>query len=101
MGKCKRTLEQLLADTCDACNKTFRTTQGLTAHQSMSEACSWYKKGKLKQIFEVQDFLGAGVDERIVVEQVQCVLAICLNQDYPVDFSCNWQLIVSEACGVD
>ncbi|KAH9913390.1 uncharacterized protein B0H18DRAFT_837744, partial [Fomitopsis serialis] len=39
---------------CGACHETFRTSQGLCAHQTMSKKCSWYKKGKLKEIFEVQ-----------------------------------------------
>lgn len=73
MARLKRTLEQLLADTCGACNRTFRTTQGLSAHQSMSQACSWYKKGKLKQIFEFEDFLEQTIDEGVVVERVKYV----------------------------
>lgn len=73
MGKQKRTIEQLLADTCGACNRTFRTTQGLSAHLSMSKACSWYKKGKLKQIFDFDEFLEADADEGVVVEQFKYV----------------------------
>ncbi|KAI0728075.1 hypothetical protein C8Q72DRAFT_751927, partial [Fomitopsis betulina] len=37
---------------CNACNEWFEMMQGLMAHQSMSKKCSWYKKGKLKVIFE-------------------------------------------------
>lgn len=39
----------------------------------MSQACSWYKKGKLKQIFEFEDFLEQTIDEGVVVEQVKYV----------------------------
>ncbi|EPS92513.1 hypothetical protein FOMPIDRAFT_23873, partial [Fomitopsis schrenkii] len=53
---------------CGACNRTFRTTQGLSAHLSMSKACSWYKKGKLKQIFDFDEFLEADADEGFLLE---------------------------------
>ena len=36
----------------EACDEWFDTMQGLMAHQSMSRKCSWYKKGKLKAVFE-------------------------------------------------
>ena len=55
MVRRKRTIEELLGDTCGACHETFRTTQGLSAHQTMSKKCAWYKKGKLKEIFKVKD----------------------------------------------
>ena len=48
----KRSIEDLLGNICGACHKSFATTQGLCAHQSMSQLCAWYKKGKLKEIFE-------------------------------------------------
>lgn len=51
----KRTIEEVLNDTCGACGKTFKTSQGLSAHQSMSKACAWYKKGKIKDIFDIQE----------------------------------------------
>lgn len=72
MGRPKRTIEQLLADTCGACHRTFRTTQGLSAHQSMSQTCSWYKKGKLKEMFDF-DGLQEAADSSVVVETVRCV----------------------------
>lgn len=74
MGRPKRTLEQLLADTCGACGRSFRTTQGLSAHQTMSKMCAWYKKGKLKQIFDLDDLQAAGADENVVIERVRYVL---------------------------
>lgn len=52
MAKTKRTLEELLGQTCDACGEWFETMQGLMSHQSMSTKCAWYKKGKLKAVFE-------------------------------------------------
>ncbi|KAI0734795.1 hypothetical protein C8Q72DRAFT_914560 [Fomitopsis betulina] len=52
MCRKKCDLEELLAQTCNTCNEWFETMQGLMAHQSMSKKCSWYKKGKLKAIFE-------------------------------------------------
>ena len=52
MCRKKHDLEELLAQTCNVCNEWFETMQGLMAHQSMSKKCSWYKKGKLKAIFE-------------------------------------------------
>ena len=73
MGRPKRTIEQLLSDTCGACPRTFRTTQGLCAHQSMSASCAWYKKGKIKQIFDL-DELSEDQDGEIVVERVRYVV---------------------------
>ena len=52
MAKAKRTLDELLGQTCDACDKWFETMQGLMSHQSTSTKCAWYKKGKLKAVFE-------------------------------------------------
>ena len=52
MYKGKRTLDEVLVLTCGACDEVFDTMQGLMAHQSMSRKCSWYKKGKLKAVFE-------------------------------------------------
>lgn len=52
MYKQKRTLDELLGQTCEACDQWFETMQGLMAHQSMSRKCSWYKRGKLKAVFK-------------------------------------------------
>ncbi|KAH9923375.1 uncharacterized protein B0H18DRAFT_955913 [Fomitopsis serialis] len=41
MVKHKHTIEELLNDTCGTCQKGFKTTQGLGAHQTMSKKCSW------------------------------------------------------------
>ena len=46
MAKAKRTLDELLGQTCNACDKWFET------NQSTSTKCAWYKKGKLKAVFE-------------------------------------------------
>ncbi|KAH9911752.1 uncharacterized protein B0H18DRAFT_891825 [Fomitopsis serialis] len=51
MGKRRRSLQDLIAQTCEACNGGFDSMQGLMAHQSMSKQCAWYKKGKLKAIY--------------------------------------------------
>ncbi|KAH9916359.1 uncharacterized protein B0H18DRAFT_884862 [Fomitopsis serialis] len=51
MPKKSRGLEDLFAQTCEACYGYFDTTQGLMAHQSTSRQCRWYKKGKLREIF--------------------------------------------------
>ncbi|TFY51511.1 hypothetical protein EVJ58_g10526, partial [Rhodofomes roseus] len=51
----KRSLEDILGTTCAACNHIFKTVQGLTSHQSTSRKCAWYKKGKLKQVFDFDD----------------------------------------------
>ncbi|KAH9913778.1 uncharacterized protein B0H18DRAFT_887721 [Fomitopsis serialis] len=32
--------------TCPACDKTFRTSQGVMAHLSTARSCKWYRKGK-------------------------------------------------------
>lgn len=71
MGRLKRTIDQLLSDTCGACHRTFRTTQGLSAHQSMSKSCAWYKKGKLKEIFDLDGVFeaydgGVSIERRYV-----------------------------------
>jgi hypothetical protein len=34
-------------NTCPACGKYFRTTQGLLAHLSSARSCLWWKKWKL------------------------------------------------------
>ncbi|KAH9905082.1 uncharacterized protein B0H18DRAFT_1132217 [Fomitopsis serialis] len=70
MPKRKRTFEELLNDTCGACHQPFKTTQGLCAHQSMSKKCSWYKKGKLKALFAVED---ERLDDDVVVEDTRTV----------------------------
>ncbi|KAH9913048.1 uncharacterized protein B0H18DRAFT_888958 [Fomitopsis serialis] len=51
MGKRRRSLEEILSTTCAACNRPFDTVQGLSAHQTTSQGCAWYKKGKLKEVF--------------------------------------------------
>lgn len=40
----------------------------------MSKTCAWYKKGKLKQIFDLDDLQAAGADENVVIERVRYVL---------------------------
>lgn len=55
MGKRRLTLEDLDDRTCGACGEPFRTVQGVMAHQSSSRKCAWYKKGKLKAIFDDSD----------------------------------------------
>ncbi|KAH9910472.1 uncharacterized protein B0H18DRAFT_963269 [Fomitopsis serialis] len=57
MGK-KRTIEELLGDTCGACNRPFKSTKSLMAHQSSSQQCAWYKRGKLKEAFRFPDARG-------------------------------------------
>ncbi|KAH9933849.1 uncharacterized protein B0H18DRAFT_870424 [Fomitopsis serialis] len=69
MVKRKRTFDELLGDTCGACHQPFRTTQGLCAHQTMSKKCSWYKKGKLKEIFTVKDHPVA-LEDGVISEHV-------------------------------
>ena len=39
MAKAKRTLDELLGQTCNTCDKWFETMQGLMSHQSMSTKC--------------------------------------------------------------
>lgn len=65
MVKHKHTIEELLNDTCGTCQKGFKTTQGLGAHQTMSKKCSWYKKGKLREMFTMND---EGLDDNVMVE---------------------------------
>ncbi|KAH9915370.1 uncharacterized protein B0H18DRAFT_959356 [Fomitopsis serialis] len=52
----RHSLEDVLSTTCSACNEGFDTMQGLSAHQSMSKKCAWYKKGKLKEVFNFDNF---------------------------------------------
>ena len=76
MGKRKICLEDLLKkDTCGACGRGFLTTQGLSAHQSMSKTCTWYKKGKLKEMFDLDDLQGPGIPDNVVVQPIQYVAA--------------------------
>ena len=76
MGKRKICLEDLLKkDTCGACGRGFLTTQGLSAHQSMSKTCAWYKKGKLKEMFDLDDLQGPGIPDNVVVQPIQYVAA--------------------------
>ena len=70
----KRTIEELLADTCEACHKTFKTHQGLCAHQSMSQGCAWYKKGKLRDVFDLEEVQGGDYVEETMVEAVEYVV---------------------------
>ncbi|KAH9911408.1 uncharacterized protein B0H18DRAFT_892900 [Fomitopsis serialis] len=67
MGKRRRSLEDVLSTTCAACNEGFDTMQGLSAHQTMSKRCAWYKKGKLREIFDFDDFDSSSDDERLEV----------------------------------
>lgn len=55
MGKRRLCLEDLEDRICGACGQPFRTVQGLMAHQSSSRKCAWYKKGKLRAIFDDSD----------------------------------------------
>lgn len=68
MTRKKRTVEEMLEDICGACNKPFKTRQGLSAHQSMSKKCAWYKKGKLREIFEFDPVEMSREDGNVVVE---------------------------------
>ena len=52
MAKAKRTLDELLGQMCDTCDKWFETMQVLMSNQSTSTKCAWYKKGKLMAVFE-------------------------------------------------
>lgn len=54
MGKRKRDkcFNPLLGEVCEACGDWFQTIQGVMTHQSNSKKCAWYKKGKLKAIYE-------------------------------------------------
>ncbi|KAH9935431.1 uncharacterized protein B0H18DRAFT_950984 [Fomitopsis serialis] len=53
--KQKRTLQDLFDPTCEACNRLFETVQSLMKHQSTSQACAWYKRGKLKEVLQDSD----------------------------------------------
>ena len=70
MVRRKRTFDELLGNTCGACHQPFRTTQGLCAHQTMSQKCSWYKKGKLKAIFTVDDHQEM-LDDNVTIEHTR------------------------------
>ncbi|EPS97086.1 hypothetical protein FOMPIDRAFT_1129215, partial [Fomitopsis schrenkii] len=70
MYKQKRTLDELLGQTCEACDQWFETMQGLMAHQSMSRKCSWYKKGKLKAVFEPSPEQQAKSSSEFMLEDV-------------------------------
>lgn len=52
MGKRCLRLEDLEGRTCGACGETFRAMQGVMAHQTSSRRCAWYKKGKLRAIYD-------------------------------------------------
>ncbi|KAH9910451.1 uncharacterized protein B0H18DRAFT_963289 [Fomitopsis serialis] len=65
MGKRSRCLEDLFAQTCEACYGYFDTTQGLMAHQSTSRQCAWYKKGKLREIFVDSEDSGSEDEEGV------------------------------------
>src|SRR3954452_24577858 len=36
--------------TCPACRKYFSTIKGVHSHLTSSRKCSWYKKGKYKEV---------------------------------------------------
>ena len=77
MGKRKICLEDLLKkDTCRACGCRFLTTQGLSVHLSMNKMCTWYKKGKLKEMFDLNDLQGPGIPDNIVVQPIQYIAAL-------------------------
>lgn len=69
----KRTIEDLLEDTCGACHKTFKTLQGLSAHLSMSKTCAWYKKGKLREVFDLEAVYGELQQQEMVADAVELV----------------------------
>lgn len=75
MTKRKRSIEDLLDSTCGACHKSFDTMQGLSAHQSMSKKCSWYKKGKLREVFNFANIVDSDSDlgDGMTAEAVGCV----------------------------
>lgn len=35
---------------CPACSKLFKTHQGVNAHLSASRSCSWWRKGKIREL---------------------------------------------------
>lgn len=40
---------------CPACSKYFQTMQGRNAHLSLSRKCAWYRKGKLMDMYELDE----------------------------------------------
>ena len=42
--------------TCPACGRNFKTPQGVLSHLGQSKGCSWYKKGKLRDLGEEGTF---------------------------------------------
>lgn len=40
---------------CPACEKPFRTEQGLNAHLAAARSCSWYRRGKLADLQPFND----------------------------------------------
>ena len=58
-------MEDLFAQTCEACYGYFDTTQGLMAHQSTSRQCAWYKKGKLREIIVDSEDSGSEDEEGV------------------------------------
>ena len=50
---------------CDACGNWFETVQGLMTHQSNSKKCAWYKKGKIKAIYDPIDYTSSEDEEAV------------------------------------
>lgn len=40
---------------CPACEKPFRTEQGLNSHMTTARSCSWYRRGKLADLQPFED----------------------------------------------
>ena len=78
MPRRKRSIDEVLADTCGACHKSFKTSQGLCAHQSTSKRCAWYKKGKLREVFDFSAAQGGDMgEESIDIDGVRwCILTL-------------------------
>ena len=73
MPRRKRSIDEVLADTCGACHKPFKTSQGLCAHQSTSKRCAWYKKGKLREVFDFSEAQGSIHEESVNVDDVRYI----------------------------
>lgn len=58
-----RCLDDMLAQTCEACHRPFETMQGLISHQSTSRKCAWYKKGKRRELLsDTEDSISSDDD---------------------------------------
>jgi len=55
--------------TCPACGRNFKTPQGVLGHLGQSKGCSWYKKGKLRDLGEEGTFEHARTPDVIVGEE--------------------------------